>query len=320
MIRFILPVLIAAAGITIAQVHGGPFWVALFGSVSLGWAVSLLWEAGSIWLWWRGVSIFSVAGAFKWLATLALIFGMVANGAAPILNQAEQAEQERAEQVKRNARQIAAATVKTEAAQKALDKLLKASVDQQRRGFLPTIKSTLCALGVEIKGCQPKPDAKALEPALTAREAAPEKPALALPLWLLPWAAWVPVAVMPVLYALALLALVTVGREMRGREWRGGIREAAPGKEPDAPNPFPNAQAAGRRKPPPVQGLNSSGNTPERRTITKYAIRNGMANDGKYSQNKVAAAIGEPASTLSEFANGKAGPEVSARITGKLKG
>jgi len=83
-IRIIPPLFIAASGIVIAQVHGAPAWIALFGSVWIGWAVSLTWEAASVWLWWRGETTWTqVAG--KWLATSALVAGMIRQSLLPLL-------------------------------------------------------------------------------------------------------------------------------------------------------------------------------------------------------------------------------------------
>ena len=93
--RHILPLLIAAAGIALAQIHGGPTWVALFGSPELGWTASITWEAASVWLWWRADRTWAHRTA-KWAATLALMGGMVAPSIAPLLSGAARTETARA--------------------------------------------------------------------------------------------------------------------------------------------------------------------------------------------------------------------------------
>lgn len=78
------PLLVAASGIVVAQLHGGPFWVWVFGVPWLGWLVSATWEAASIWLWWRGAAG-GAAAFWRWVATLALIAGMSGASARPML-------------------------------------------------------------------------------------------------------------------------------------------------------------------------------------------------------------------------------------------
>ena len=77
----------AGAGIVVAQVHGGPFWVGLFGSAPLGWVVSIFWEGTSMMLWWRGERA-ALPRLVKWLATGALVAGMAFQSAAPLLERA----------------------------------------------------------------------------------------------------------------------------------------------------------------------------------------------------------------------------------------
>lgn len=84
----ILPGAIAGAGIVLAQAHGGPFWVLVFGSAWKGWGASGLFEAGSVWLWWRGDTGWVHWGA-KWACTVLLIGGMAAQSAGPLLSKAE---------------------------------------------------------------------------------------------------------------------------------------------------------------------------------------------------------------------------------------
>ena len=104
----------------------------------------------------------------------------------------------------------------------------------------------------------------------------------------------------PALYALALLALVTIAREWKpvaplSIRWRGVGGEAGD----DAPNA--PANAAEPRE------------SAEKAAIRAFARRHGMT-----SQRAVAERIGEPPSTLSEFANGKLPSEIRERIIGKL--
>lgn len=87
----ILPAIIAVTGIVVAQLHGVPFWIALFGGAPLGWTVSLLWEACSVWLWWRRDAMLAYQIA-KWTATAALMVGMIGQSAGPLLTQAGAAE------------------------------------------------------------------------------------------------------------------------------------------------------------------------------------------------------------------------------------
>lgn len=83
--RTIIPLLIAAPVFLVAQLHGAPFWVRALGDARLGWAVSLVWEGASIWLWWmeypgKGYRL------TKWAVTIALGAGLAVQSALAVLS------------------------------------------------------------------------------------------------------------------------------------------------------------------------------------------------------------------------------------------
>lgn len=270
-LRHILPLAIAGAGITVAQLQGGPFWVFLFRSAWLGWAVSIFWEASSVWLWWRGDRTWRHRAA-KWVATLALVGGMVAQGAGPML-----AELER--------RGALAATA--EKLGDALDGVLEMAVDQKRRGWKETIEKAMDGM-IEASG----------------RIAAQGRATAVLQA-----AGPASIVIMPALYALAILALTTVAREM-------GALESAPVKTKVKRRWFQWKRFRRDPAPPPK---NRGPARPPAESTEKAAIRAYAQRHGLSSQAAVAQALGEPASTLSEYANGKADPGQAARIWKALR-
>ena len=179
-----LPIGIAFSAITIAQVHGAPFWIALVGSESLGWGVSLTWESSSIWLWWRGDSgvIYRLA---KWTATLALVLGMLTQSVGSVLNLAETKETK--------------AVAMTQIG-RLLEDTLSMAKNQGRRGWQGTINEALGIIG-----------RVATEPPQQKQDSAP---GLHLPPWMLRWViAPMTVVLFPALYALGILAIKTIGQE-----------------------------------------------------------------------------------------------------------
>ena len=252
----IVPMAIVVSGVTVAQFHGVQFWIGLLSSTTLGWTISLTWESASLWLWWRDDKAWNYR-IVKFAATAAVMGGMIAQGAGPLLLAGE------TELTQGKIR--AAATV-------AMNRMLVAIVDQERRGFKDTLDNFAAK-------------------ALTVPKKAPEQRVMQLPFpaeWM-PWLAWVPVIAFPALYALALLALVTLANEI-GAGWNGR-RSLAP-------------QIATVREPP---------ERPERTALRVFAKRNHLT-----TQREVADKITELPSAVSEFANGRAAPNIAARIQGKL--
>jgi hypothetical protein len=245
-IRYLLPAGVAASGIAVAQLHGVGFWIGLFGAPVLGWAVSLTWEAASVWLWWRGDRTWPHRLA-KWAATAALVAGMVVQSAGPLLTRAADADAGRV-------------VLEILAGQTAAGHWISQTTLKR------ALATTTAGAGTILAG---------------------------LPPWALHAIAGATVALMPALYALALLAVVTIGRE-----WRG--TGPAPARSP-GPGERSAAGAEGRER-------------PERAALRAYARRHGLT-----SQRAVADAIGERPSALSEWANGKLGGEAAARIAQALE-
>ena len=119
MIRQILPATLAAVGVTVCQLHGGPFWVLLMGGAGMGWTVSALWEGMSVWLWLDGSRRW-----WRWVPTAFLLLGMIYQSGAPFWAEFENATATAATQT--DARKIAEA-------------LLTMAVDQERRGWKDSI-------------------------------------------------------------------------------------------------------------------------------------------------------------------------------------
>lgn len=80
--RHIIPLFLAGLVLILCQIQGAPFWISATGSMGSGWAFSIAWETGSVWLWWRGDRRWWPR-AMKWGCTLALVSGMVAESAGP---------------------------------------------------------------------------------------------------------------------------------------------------------------------------------------------------------------------------------------------
>ena len=268
----------------------------LLGSLPMGWAVSLMWEAASVWLWWRGdrARVYRLA---KWGATLALVGGMIAQGAGPLLMQGDAGRQ--------------AAAVR-ETAKDTLEKLLVAVVDQERRGFKDTL-DRLIAAALE-KPAPNNPDA----PARKSATAPPPEQVKFPPSWK-PALAWVPVAVFPLLYGVALLALVTMATGRPGGQPdrrppasagrakpRQGWFSRRPGNPaPDAPGTLPDA---------PAMAPDSPAVTPQASAMIEFGRCHGLN-----SKRAVANAINVSTSTFHDFLNGKAGEDTAAEIMEKLK-
>lgn len=188
-LRYVLPATVAAAGIVVAQLHGGPFWVELLDSQGLGWTVSFTWEAASVWLWWRGDTK-ALRWLAKWGATAVLMLGMVAQGAGPLLLQ-----QERATAAGDKLASALAGERET------LAGLMEATVQQERRGWKGSIDATQKRIA----------ELEDRELALIVSTDA----ALSLPPWAVVGIAWGTVGIFPLLYGLALLAISTVAEEIR---------------------------------------------------------------------------------------------------------
>lgn len=119
----VIPGVIAAVGATLCQIHGGPFWVGLMGSAWVGWTLSGLWESMSVWMWWDG--------SYPWLKyvpTLFLLFGMIYQSGAPILEDIERA---------RNTSTIRAR------AQETVDDMRELIVKQERKGWQGMLEKAL---------------------------------------------------------------------------------------------------------------------------------------------------------------------------------
>lgn len=132
----IIPGTIAAVGITLCQFHGGPFWVGLMGSAWIGWTLSVLWEAMSVWMWW--------AGSYRWLKyvpTAFLLFGMVYQSGAPILKDIERSQNTSAVREK---------------AQETVDDMRELIVKQERKGWQGILENAL-AITMERDNGTPTP-------------------------------------------------------------------------------------------------------------------------------------------------------------------
>ena len=257
----VLPTVVAVAGITLAQVHGGPFWVSWFASPFLGWSISLTLETASVWLWWERDCHFRYRFA-KYGVTGVLLAGMIAHGVGPILSEREATVA---------TEEGVAEAIRTERA--TLNKLLVAAVDQERRGWKNSIddsRERLAQLGAQ---------SLSLVVASSSR--------LALPKWAVSPAAWLAAILFPLLYGLALLAVQTLSE----------LSRTVP---PKIPVKIP---------------VNSgSSELPPKKLVGRFARMHKLTT-GK----AVAEKLREHQSTLSEFANGKAGPEVMVRIRKKLE-
>lgn len=119
----LIPGAIAAVGAALCQVHGGPFWVGLMGSVWIGWTLSGVWEAMSIWMWWEGSY-----RSLKYVPTAFLLFGMIYQSGAPVLETIERA---------RNTSEI------QERAQATVDDMRELIVKQKRRGWQHMLEKAL---------------------------------------------------------------------------------------------------------------------------------------------------------------------------------
>ena len=119
----IIPGSIAAVGITLCQFHGGPFWVWLMGSAWIGWTLSGLWEAMSVWMWWDGSY-----RKLKYVPTLFLLFGMIYQSSTPILEQAGTLQNTNAIREK---------------AQETVDDMRKVIVEQERKGWQHMLEGAL---------------------------------------------------------------------------------------------------------------------------------------------------------------------------------
>ena len=292
-----LPAVVAAIGIVVAQAHGGWFWVGLLGSASLGWAVSVMWECASVWLWWRRDAGWPYRLA-KWGATCALVGGMIVQGAGPLLLEGSK-------------------TAVLESAQAREEKhqqsMTVAMVDQGRKGILPSIDKSLKV--------SRENDSRQL------RALAPERGKLPVPADWKPALAWASVAVFPLLYGVALLAVVTMASGAGGGQpdrrpirpagqarnhknararwlsgWRGKPGPDALAPMPDAPGTAPHTHSTGQ----PV--------TAEASAMIEYGRRHGLD-----SNRAVAVAIGEKTSTFHDFLKGKSGPDAHAAIMAKLQ-
>ena len=119
----IIPGTIAAVGITLSQFHGGPFWVWLMGSAWIGWTLSGLWEAMSVWMWWDGSY-----RKLKYVPTLFLLFGMIYQSSAPILEQVSTLQNTNTIQEK---------------AQETVDDMRELIVKQERKGWQRILENAL---------------------------------------------------------------------------------------------------------------------------------------------------------------------------------
>ena len=90
LLRNVAPLYVIGAVLVICQVRGAPYWVGAAGSVWMGWVISIAWEAGSVWLWWRADRA-KWLRLTKWVCSLALVSGMVAESAGPRLSAALEA-------------------------------------------------------------------------------------------------------------------------------------------------------------------------------------------------------------------------------------
>jgi hypothetical protein len=161
----IIPATLAAMGIIICQIHGGPFWVFIMaGNLWLGWSISILWEGMSVWLWWEGARWF-----WKWIPTAFLLFGMVFQSVSPMMDDMERAE---------------TAVITQGKAQGTLDKLMEAIVDQGRKGFKDTMDTLI-------------------EKSFTAPSM--NTGVKTAPIMALPWLPIIPLVGFPVIYIISLL-------------------------------------------------------------------------------------------------------------------
>lgn len=195
----VLPAIVAVAGIALAQVHGGPFWVSWFASPFLGWTVSLTLETSSVWLWWE--RRYWVA---KYVVTGVLLAGMVAQGVGPILLEKEQT--------------VATGEGIAEAVQGERDKmarLLDMAAGQERKGW----KNSIDASSDRLKELEGR--SLSLVAASSSR--------LDLPKWAVTPAAWLAAVLFPLLYGLALLAIRTLSE----------VPRTVPPKVPESPPKIP---------------------------------------------------------------------------------
>lgn len=132
----IIPGTIAAVGIALCQFHGGPFWVWLMGSAGIGWTLSVLWEAMSVWLWWEGSRRW-----LKYVPTAFLLFGMIYQSSAPVLEDIERT---------RNTSAV------RERAQETVDDMRELIVKQERKGWQGMLENAL-AVTMEREDGTPTP-------------------------------------------------------------------------------------------------------------------------------------------------------------------
>ena len=257
----VLPAVVAVAGITLAQVHGGPFWVSWFASPFLGWSTSLTLETASVWLWWEWDPRLRYQFA-KYGVTGVLLTGMIAHGVGPILSERE---------VTVVIGKGIAGAIQMERI--TLNKLLVAAVDQERRGWKDSIddsRERLARLGAQ---------SLSLVAASSSR--------LALPKWAVSPAAWLAAILFPLLYGLALLAVQTLSE----------LSRTVPPKIPVE-----------------IRVDLESPELSPKKLVSRFARTHNLT-----TGVAVAEKLREHQSTLSEFANGKSGPEVTARIREKLE-
>lgn len=259
----LFPICIALAGIVVAQIHGGPFWVGVMGSVWIGWCVSGIWEAASVWLWWRGDRSVMYQAA-KFAATAALLAGMVAQSSGPLLARLDAAE---------------SAQVGVVWEKEITSRLLDAAIDQERRGWKDSIDSSIGKIRELSKIATLSPEHG--------------------------FAVFVPLVAFPSLYGLALLALVTLARDSSRN----------PKKPPENVDGIPKIGKYVTSQESPGTGFGAPRKLSRIDLAKAYRDRHGLT-----TQGSVAKALGEHGSTFNEFLKDKSGPEVNARIEGKLNG